>query len=97
MARIYFKQHHESCNTEWTSYGSYCEDDLTKWGDACVIQHDITSNSEKDHLEWSKNREYIWPGEVTKINKEEYESVISKIASVEDLYDKADEILKSLL
>lgn len=97
MARIYFKQHHESNTTEWTSYGTYCEDDLTEWGDACVNVYDITFHSGQNHIEWSAYREYICPDEVTKITKEEYESVISKIATVEDLYDKADEILNPLI
>lgn len=97
MARIYFKQHIESNTNEWTIYGTYCEDDLTELGDVCVNVYDIAFHSGQDHMEWSEYRDYIRPDEVTKINKEEYESVISKIASVEDLYDKADEILKPLM
>lgn len=97
MARIYFKQHHESCNVEWTVYGVYRDKQLTSDGDVLVKVHDITNNADLDHLEYGVYEEYIVPEEVTKITKEEYESVISKIASAEDLRDKVDEILKSLM
>lgn len=97
MARIYFKQRNESCNTEWTVYGSYCEEEITNDGDFLALVHDITNHADEDHLKYSDYQTYIEPESVTEITKEEYESVISKLASVEDLYDKADEIMKSLL
>lgn len=97
MALIYFKQRHESANIEWTTYGTYCDKQITSDGDVCVKVRDVTKHAGLDHLEHSVYRAYVFPEEVTEITKEEYESVICKIASVEDLRDKADEILKSLL
>lgn len=97
MARIYFKQRYETAKVEWTIYGSYCDEAITTNGDVLALMHEVSNNADLDHLEHSVFREYIVLEEVTEITKEEYESVISKIASVEDLYDKADEILKSLL
>lgn len=97
MERIYFKQHVESGNVEWTIYGSYDTDKMEKEGDVNVIVHDITKDNEKDHLEYSVYRTYIFPENVTKITKEEYETTIAKLTSTEDLRAKADEILKSLL
>lgn len=97
MERIYFKQHVESCNIEWTIYGSYDTDKMEKEGDVNVIVHDITKDNEKDHLEHSVYRTYIFPKNVTKITKEELETALAKLISAEDMRYKADEILKSLL
>lgn len=97
MALIYFKQRNGSSNVEWTIYGTYNDAMITSDGDVRALVRDITNLRENEHLEHSAYRTYIVPEEVTEITKEEYESVISKIASAEDLRNKADEILKSLM
>lgn len=97
MERIYFKQHVESGNVEWTIYGSYDTDKMEKEGDVNVIVHDITKDNEKDHLEYSVYRTYIFPENVTKITKEELATALDKLMTTEDLRAKADDILKSLL
>lgn len=97
MARIYFKQHVESGNVEWTIYGSYDTDKMEKEGDVSVIVHDITKDNEKDHLEYSVYRTYIFPENLTKITKEELETALAKLISTEDMRYKADEIMKSLM
>lgn len=97
MGRIYFKQHFESGNVEWTIYGSYCDYEITTDGDIRVLVREITSQADLGHMEYSVYRMYIVPQEVTEITKKEYESVVVKIDTAEDLRYKADEILKSLL
>lgn len=97
MARIYFKQHLEDNEWEWTLYGSYCEDEITPEGDVRCSVHDVTREYDADHLKFYLYKMYIDPSEVTVITKEEFESVVAKIKTAEDSWTKADEILKSLL
>lgn len=97
MALIYFKQRFETAKVEWTIYGSYCDEAITTDGDVCALVREVTNNADLDHLEHNVFREYIVPEEVTEITKEQYESVVVKINTAEDLWTKADEILKSLL
>lgn len=97
MKLIYFKQHCESGNDEWTVYGTYCDEAVTTDGDVCALVHGITNENRKDHLEYCEYREYIELEKVTEITREEFGAALAKLASVEDLYNKADEILKSLM
>lgn len=97
MERIYFKLRNESARCEWTIYGTYTDKDRKPEGDILCLVHDITKDNEKDHLEHSVYREYFLPEDLTEITREEMETALAKLASTEDLYNKADEILKSLL
>lgn len=97
MALIYFKQHLEDNECEWTLYGSYREDKITPEGDVLCLVHDVTRENVGDRLKYYLYIVYIEPSEVTEITKEEFESTVAKIKTAEDLWTKADEILESLL
>lgn len=97
MELIYFKQHVESGNVEWTIYGTYTDKDRKPEGDILCLVHEITYYQKKDHLEHSVYRAYFLPEDLTEITSEEMETALAKLTSTEDLYNKADEILKSLM
>lgn len=97
MERVYFKQHCESGNDEWTIYGTYTDKDRQPEGDVLCLVHEITYYQEKDHLEHSVYRAYFLIEDLTEITREEMEAALAKLTSMEDLYNKADEILKSLM
>ena len=49
MDKIYFKQHWESCDKEWTIYGCYSETDIQREGDVLCEAHSIIrDNNRKD-------------------------------------------------
>lgn len=92
----YFKQHFESCYSEWTIYGCYSDHDIQREGDILCNVIEVRREDNK-HLIHEVYKEYVEPDEVTEITKDEYISVINKIQETNDYYYKADEILKSLI
>ena len=94
---IYFMEHHESCNSEWTIYGCYSDNDIQPEGDVVCEVHIVQSESKKDHLEHDVCKQYIEPDEVTFITKKEYLAVMKKLQQAEDYHNMADEVLKTLI
>ena len=93
----YFKQHFESCNSEWTIYGCYSDHDIQRAGDVVCEVHEVQRDGDKDHYEHSVLKEYIEPDAVTSITKEEYLAVVNKLNETDDYYCKADDVLKTLI
>ena len=77
---IYFMQHLESCNSEWTIYGCYSDNDIQPEGDVLCEVHMVQRESDKNHLEHDVIKEYIEPDEVRFITKKEYLAVMENFA-----------------
>ena len=97
MARKFFTKSYETCNVQWTIYGSYCEDEIRPEGDVRCYVHDVTREHGEEHMCYNLYEQYIEPKHVVELTKEEFESAVAKIRSAEDLWHKADKILESLL
>ena len=97
MKKKFFKQHFESGSHEWTIYGSYDEGDITLNGDIRCLVDDVDSYPGNEHIQHTIYENYCEPDEVTHIDKEEYNTVINKLRKADGYYDKADEVLKTLL
>lgn len=94
---IYFKQHFESGNSEWSIYGCYSDYDIQPEGDVVCEVHEVQREDEKDHFEHNVIKEYIEPDEVTFITKKEYLAVINKLQEADDYHKMADEVLETLI
>lgn len=97
MEKKFFKQHFESCNREWTIYGSYDESDITPNGDILCVVDDVENDSDNEHIQHTIYQNYCEPDEITHISEDEYNAVINKLREADGYYDKADEVLKSLI
>lgn len=93
----YFKQHYESCNREWTTYGKFEESDITPNGDCLCVVDDVEIDTDCDHLKHTIYQDYCEIDETELITEEEYIAVCNKLREVDKLCDKADEILKTLI
>lgn len=93
----YFKQQFESCNSEWTIYGCYSDHDIQRESDVLCEVHEVQREENKEHIGHNVFKEYIEPDEVTLITEEEYQAVINKLREADGYYDKADEVLKTLI
>lgn len=93
----YFKQHFESGNYESTIYGKYKENDITPNGDVLCVVDDVDNDDDWEHIQHTIYQTYIEPDEVTIITEEEYQAVINKLREADGYYDKADEVLRTLL
>lgn len=93
----YFKQHFESCDSEWTIYGCYSDLDIQREGDVLCEVYEIRHVDSNEHIDHNAYKEYIEPDEVTFITKEEYLAVVNKLHEVDDYYSKADDVLKTLI
>ena len=94
---IYFKQHYESCNSEFTMYGCYSDNDIQPEGDVVCEVHIVQGDSDKDHIEHDVCKQYIEPDEVSFITEKEYLAVINKLQQAEDYYNMADKVLETLI
>lgn len=97
MEKKFFKQHFESGSHEWTIYGCYEEKDITPRGDILCVVDDVDSDPDNEHIQHTIYQDYCWPDEVTHITEEEYNAAINKLREADGYYDKADEVLKSLI
>lgn len=97
MGKKFFKQHFESGSREWTIYGCYEEKDITPQGDILCVVDDVASNPDNEHIQHAIYQNYCEPDEITHISEEEYNAVINKLREAEGYYDKADDVLKSLI
>lgn len=100
MDKIYFKQHLESCDMEWTTYGCYSETDIQREGDVlCTVHSIVRDNNRKDlgHIEYDVHKDYIETDEIINISKEEYLAVISKLKDAENYLSKAEDILETVI
>lgn len=93
----YFKQHFESCNREWTIYGQFEDSDITPNGDFFCVVDDVEIDPGCDHIKHTIYENYCEPDKIELITEEEYTAVCNKLREVDKLYDKADEILKTLI
>lgn len=97
MEKKFFKQHFESGSREWTMYGCYDELDITPNGDIRCLVDDIENDSDNEHIQHTIYVLHCEPDEVTHISKDEYNTVINKLRKADGYYDKADEVLKTLI
>ena len=97
MEKKFFKKHYESGSHEWTIYGSYEEEDITPLGDVMCVVDDVDSDADKEHIEHTIYQEFFEPDEVTYISEDEYNAVLNKLREADGYYDKADEVLNTLL
>lgn len=97
MEKKFFKQHFEGDGHEWTIYGCYDETDITPQGDILCVVDDVDSSTDDEHIRHTIYQNYCDPDEITHISEDEYNAVINKLREVDGYYNKADELLKTLI
>ena len=58
---------------------------------------DVENDSDNEHIQHTIYQVCCEPDEITHISEEEYNAVINKLREADGYYDKADEVLKSLI
>ena len=91
----YFKQHHESCDQEWTVYGGYEDSDITPEGDIDTVVYCVECKDGTCSFELYED--YVDPEDITEITQDEYRHVVEQLQKVTTLQSQIDDILSPLI
>lgn len=93
----FFKQHFESCNREWTTYGKFEDSDITPNGDFPCMVDCVEIDTDCGHIKRTIYPDYCERSDIELISEEEYIAVGNKLREVDKLYEQADAILTTLI